>query len=268
MPGAGAVRVPGAGAGCGAGCEVRGAKCGVRSAARRGAAPAVKAREEAGGQRAAPGTRHAALRAARCTQHPAHCTRRRATTRRPSAASWTSWKRRGLDGWPSSWRWRRLAPSCRRGAAWPPPAADRRRSSATCRLRLPASSAAFFSASAFFGSNSLPMSSICAISAASPRRWPSLQDAGVAARPIANRGARLSNSLVTTSSLSTSRMTSRRAESVLPFGSAAFTPRLAIVIIRSTNGRSSFAFGTVVSMRSWQQQRRRPGCAAARFGAR
>src|SRR3954471_19209553 len=44
-----------------------------------------------------------------------------------------------------------------------------------------------------------------------------------------------------------SESTSRRACSELPF---AATPRLAIVISRSTKGRSSFAFGMVVSMRS------------------
>src|SRR6185503_3319370 len=38
-----------------------------------------------------------------------------------------------------------------------------------------AASAAFCSSSAFFGSNSLPINSICAISAASPRRCPSLR---------------------------------------------------------------------------------------------
>ena len=38
----------------------------------------------------------------------------------------------------------------------------------------------------------------------------------------------------------------------LDVASPAATPRLASVISRSTNGRSSFAFGTVVSMRSWR----------------
>jgi hypothetical protein len=42
----------------------------------------------------------------------------------------------------------------------------------------------------------------------------------------------------------------------LPLASPAATPRLAIVISRSTNGRSSFAFGIVVSICS---------CAAARW---
>jgi hypothetical protein len=41
-------------------------------------------------------------------------------------------------------------------------------------------------------------------------------------------------------------MTSRRAFSTRPFASPAARPRLATVISRSTNGRSSFAFGTVV----------------------
>jgi hypothetical protein len=36
----------------------------------------------------------------------------------------------------------------------------------------------------------------------------------------------------------------------LAVAALAATPRLAIVISRSTNGRSSFAFGMVVSMRS------------------
>ena len=49
-----------------------------------------------------------------------------------------------------------------------------------------------------------------------------------------NRGASSSNSLVTTVSLRTSRITRRRAESDTPLGSLAFTPRLAIVISRST----------------------------------
>src|SRR4051794_15142940 len=41
-------------------------------------------------------------------------------------------------------------------------------------------------------------------------------------------------------------MTSRRAFNTRPFASPAARPRLATVIRRSTNGRSSFAFGTVV----------------------
>src|SRR4029450_9456857 len=47
-----------------------------------------------------------------------------------------------------------------------------------------------------------------------------------------------------------SARTRRRAWSDLPFASPEATPRLAIVISRSTKGRSSFAFGIVVSMRS------------------
>jgi hypothetical protein len=46
--------------------------------------------------------------------------------------------------------------------------------------------------------------------------------------------------------------TSRRACSDFPFASLPASPRLAIVISRSTNGRSSFARGTVVSIRSWR----------------
>src|SRR6185369_10154236 len=56
----------------------------------------------------------------------------------------------------------------------------------------------------------------------------------------------VSNSLVTTSRSCRSSMTSRRAFNTRPFASPAARPRLATVIRRSTNGRSSFAFGTVV----------------------
>src|SRR3954468_18201090 len=56
----------------------------------------------------------------------------------------------------------------------------------------------------------------------------------------------VSNSLLTTSRSWRSCITSRRAFSTRPFASPAARPRLATVIRRSTNGRSSFAFGTVV----------------------
>ncbi len=65
------------------------------------------------------------------------------------------------------------------------------------------------------------------------------------------RGARSAKSFATTSGLSTSCPTWRLAASVFPLGSAAFTPRLATVMIFSTKGRSSLAFGTVVVMCSW-----------------
>ena len=63
----------------------------------------------------------------------------------------------------------------------------------------------------------------------------------------------VSNSLLTTSRSWMSLRTMRRACSDLPFASPPARPRLAMVMIRSTNGRSSFAFGIVVSMRSWRR---------------
>src|SRR6185436_348947 len=67
---------------------------------------------------------------------------------------------------------------------------------------------------------------------------------------VSKRGAIVSNSLPTTSRSWMSRSTSRRAWSDLPLASPPAMPRLAMVISRSTKGRSSFAFGIVVSMRS------------------
>ena len=73
--------------------------------------------------------------------------------------------------------------------------------------------------------------------------------AGACSRRAATRSAArcVSNSLVTTSRSCRSCMTRRRAvQHVAVAARRPARPRLATVMIRSTNGRSSFAFGTVV----------------------
>ena len=79
--------------------------------------------------------------------------------------------------------------------------------------------------------------------------------AAACSRPAAPRSAArcVSNSFVTTSRSCRSCMTRRRAFSDAAVGARPpATPRLAMVMSRSTNGRSSFAFGTVVVRCSWR----------------
>jgi hypothetical protein len=127
----------------------------------------------------------------------------------------------------------------------------RRRLAAACsRPRTPVgfgASAASPSASRF-GLYSLPTSSIRAMSALSPRRGPTLSRRVYPPGRAWNRGATSAKSLSTILVSAKSSDTWRRAFISFFSASPAAMPRLATVIRRSTNGRSSRAFGTVVSM--------------------